>query len=231
MRPLPILLSLVSLPVLAAGLLNDTGVSTCFDGSSPVTCTAANSGDSAPYPGQDARFGRDAAQKAGTLPPKTGGGAAGFDFTPLDASGKTIAFRGFPPVPSATPACTRDNITGLIWEVKTAANANDFVNWTEANDYATLSNIFGRCGAHSGWRVPTLRELLSIVHRGTGSPAIDTHYFPNTASNAFWTSDRYARDPMGAWRVNFANGSASANDLSSYGHVRLVRSGTVIWNF
>ena len=103
MRALLCLFSLIALPApwpaLATGL-NDTGVTSCFDGTTLVTCTAANSGDSAAYPSQDARFGRDAARAAGKLPAKIGGGAAGFDFTPLDASGNAIALTGNPPVPA-----------------------------------------------------------------------------------------------------------------------------------
>ena len=66
--------------------LNDTGQDTCFDGTSLVACTEANTGDNAPNPRQDGRYGRDAQARAGQLP-KIGGGVAGFDFTALDAKG------------------------------------------------------------------------------------------------------------------------------------------------
>jgi hypothetical protein len=184
-----------------------------------------NAGNSALYPSQDARYGRDAAQQAGQLPAKIGGGAAGFDFTPLDASGNVIALTGTPPVPAATPACTRDNVTGLIWEDKTAANMNDNFIWANAANYASNTNNAGLCGAHSGWRVPTRRELLSIVHRGTNSPAIDTNFFPNTAGYWFWSSDIYAPDPAYAWSVFFRYGYSDADFRGSGVHVRLVRSG------
>jgi hypothetical protein len=225
MRALLALLALASLPTLAAGL-NDTGVYACYDGANMVACTTANAGNAALYPSQDARYGRDAAQAAGLLPAKVGGGAAGFDFTPLDASGNVIALTGTPPVPAATPACTRDNVTGLVWEVKTAANMNGTFTWAAAANYASSANSAGLCGAHSGWRVPTRRELLSIVHRGTSNPAIDTHYFPNTTGDWFWSSDIYAPSPAYAWVVDFYDGYAYANSQSgNVVHVRLVRSG------
>jgi hypothetical protein len=228
MRSLLCLLSLIALPApgpaLAAGL-NDTGITSCSDGKNLVACTAANLGDSAAYPSQDARYGRDAAQAAGKLPAKIGGGAAGFDFTPLDASGNAIALTGNPPVPAATPACTRDNVTGLVWEVKTAANMNAPFTWANAAAYASSTNSSGLCGSHSGWRVPTRRELLSIVHRGTSYPAIDTYYFPNTASYYYWSSDVSATVPTYAWVVIFGDGLTYAHYQSHYGHVRLVRSG------
>ncbi len=228
MRSLLCLLSLVALPAplpaLAVGL-NDTGVTSCFDGSNLVACTAANSGDSAAYPSQDARYGRDAAAAAGKLPAKIGGGAAGFDFTPLDASGNAIALTGNPPVPAATSACTRDNVTGLIWEVKTTANMDATMTWASAATYAGTANSAGLCGSHSGWRVPTRRELLSIVHRGSYRPAIDTNYFPNTASWSYWSSDISAPSSASVWSVKFDVGNTYAHFQGDDDYVRLVRSG------
>ena len=256
MRALLTLLALISLPVplpvLAAGL-NDTGVTQCTnDGTTLVACSAANTGNAAAYPRQDARFGRDAAQAAGKLPAKTGGGAAGFDFTPLNAAGTTITLTGTPPVPSATPACIHDNVTNLTWEVKTTSglrsNAHSYTwyngttgtvgtdtcggtlaaysNQCNTNNYVQAVNAASLCGAGSNlWRLPTRRELLSIVQHGTNSPAIDTNYFPNTPSTWFWTSDIYAPDPARAWVVYFDDGNSYAGSQSSVLHVRLVRSG------
>ncbi len=213
MRALLALLVLISLPTLAAGL-NDTGVTQCLNaaGTALEACSSANTGDAAPYPRQDARFGRDPAAGAGQLS-KTGGGAAGFDFTPLDASGTAIPLDGNG-VPSTPPACVHDNVTGLTWEVKTPANKDTSYNWANATAYAdTVSGGAGLCGisGNGTWRVPTRHELLSIVHRGTNSPAIDTNFFPNTASNRYWTSDISPPYPADAWDVDFNNGGTYAN--------------------
>jgi hypothetical protein len=255
MRALLTLLALVSLSaplsVLAAGL-NDTGVTQCLNtaGTALETCSSTNTGNAVTvaYPRQDARFGRDAAQAAGKLPAKTGGGAAGFDFTPLDASGNAIALNG----PPSTHACIHDNVTNLTWEVKTTSGLHNqahtytwhngttgdlgadtcggtlsaYSNLCNTNNYVLAVNAASPCGAGSNlWRVPTRRELLSIVHHGTNSPAIDPDYFPNTDSDWFWTSDIYAPNPAGAWGVYFGNGGTYAYDRSNDGHVRLVRSG------
>jgi hypothetical protein len=191
-------------------LLNDTGQTLCDDGTNNmVACTTANTGNTAAYPRQDGRFGRDAKATAGSLT-KTGGGAAGFDFTALDASGAATTPNGH--------ACVKDNVTNLIWSTETLSNT-----WADA---ATAATSYSRCGfgAGSGWRVPTRRELLSIVHNGAVSPAIDTTYFPGTASDWYWTSDTYAPVPAGAWYVN-GGGGTFADYKSSTLHVRLVRSG------
>ena len=222
MRTSPILLALLSLPTSAAAL-NDTGQTNCYNGTAMVTCSLSNTGDAAPYPRQDGRFGRDAAQQVGQLAAKTGGGEAGFDFSPLDASGNAIAIVGG--IPSSTPLCVRDNVTQLIWEVKTANNYSLSYTWFDATlVYASSVNTAALCSFKSGWRLPTRRELLSIVHHGAINPAIDTHYFPNTWANDYWTSDMYALDPNYTWTVNFYSGGASVYGQNFSMSVRLVRS-------
>lgn len=103
--------------VAQAGPLNDTGQTLCYNSSgATIPCTAAPAAD-------DGRFGRDAAANAGVLP-KTGKGAAGFDFTKIDNNGNVLAATATlatttPPAASTDWACTRDNVTGLTWEMKT----------------------------------------------------------------------------------------------------------------
>lgn len=101
-----------------AGPLNDTGIILCRD---PRTGADGSCGEA--QGGQDARYGRDAAATAGALP-KTGGGEAGFDFTKVCMSGEAAGQGACPANPALGTgandwACTKDNVTGLIWEVKT----------------------------------------------------------------------------------------------------------------
>lgn len=119
MRVLTILFALVSLPASAAGPLNDTGIRFCGaypTGNAAAPCT--------PDPaGQDRRYGRDAAAASGQLA-KTGAGDAGFDFTRVCMSGELAGQGSCPASPVLGSgandwACTKDNVTGLIWEVKT----------------------------------------------------------------------------------------------------------------
>ena len=90
------------------------------------------------------------------------------------------------------------------------------------------ANTATRCGFSSGWRLPTRRELLSIVHNGTSNPSIDTVHFPNTiASNLtfYWSNNTFAPNPVVVWVVDFFDGSTNAGDNSNNFAVRLVRSG------
>ena len=103
-----------------SGLLNDTGLTHCLNvsGNALEPCWENNSGDKSPYPGQDGRFGRDAASIfwpfSGFYKPADSGGHGGFAFTPLDVNGNPIPLVGDPPVPSQTPRCVWDRVTNLL---------------------------------------------------------------------------------------------------------------------
>lgn len=109
-------------PIPAARKLNDTGVVYCArevgrnDGDNRVECGDASVTNA---PQQDVSQGRDAQALAGSLSktgastPNAGTKANGFDFTKLDKDGNALA------ADAAFWRCTRDNVTGLIWENKT----------------------------------------------------------------------------------------------------------------
>jgi hypothetical protein len=97
----------IEIEVQKNGQLNDTGLTECLnEDMALISCPSSY------YIGQDAEFGRDALAKSNELA-KVGTGDAGFDFTKLDANGEPLD-------ESATEwSCVKDNLTGLIWEVKT----------------------------------------------------------------------------------------------------------------
>jgi len=96
--------------------------------------------------GQDAVYGRDAAAAAGALNgalAKVGAGPAGFDYTKLDANGVDL------PDNATNWTCVRDNVTQLVWEVKTAANVEDTYSWYNDDD---TSNGFSSNGSETDAR-------------------------------------------------------------------------------
>lgn len=241
------------------GLLNDTGLTLCDNGSNVLdTCSNTNTGDTSATPRQDGRFGRDAAQTVGQLPAKTGAGAAGFDFTKIANNGTALAASATLGTGDTDWACTRDNVTGLVWEVKTTSglrsNAYTYTWYSTASNnggnagilgtntcggtlsgysnqcntanYVATVNTAGLCGA-SDWRLPTRRELHSIVHYGSSTvPVVDEGYIIAIQSNnPYWTSDTSTPSPASAWTVRFRNGTSNAFDKSNLYHVSLVRSG------
>ena len=229
--------------------LNDTGIT--FGGDFPSGNNTDCTGETIAQ--QDCSSGRDAQATAGTLI-KVGAGAAGFDFTKLAADGSVLAIQDATYSATGSEAagtlwsCVRDNVTGLIWEVKTDdENSEHYRNNTYRwggltavgrdspdrqgdffDDWNTLVNSAnadsGLCG-FTDWRVPQRSSLRTIVHYGAFSPAIDTDFFPNTSSLFYWSSSPVADNSGNAWSVSFSFGAGTSNSRSDNDRVRLVRGG------
>jgi len=85
----------------------------------------------------------------------------------------------------------------------------------------------GNFGGHSDWRLPTIKELHSIVDYGS-RPAIDTDYFLNTVTNTssnYWSSTTNANNADLAWLVDFYYGYDYSYDKVIDDYVRAVRGG------
>jgi len=220
-------MALLAAPAGAAGRLNDTGELLCLAQMPPGEPVAVSSADcwnpgAAAFPGQDAHLGRDAAQTAGTLI-KTGAGPGGFDWL-------LIAADGTAPTPLGSQACVYDHVTGLLWSTETLGSAGRSLTWDAA---MAAGATYSHCGLTDGWRLPTWRELLSIVDFGAAayaspSPAValNAYYFPNTSAGAYWTADESAANPGAVARViRFDTGQSDFSAKSNTYSVRLVRTG------
>ncbi len=102
-------------------LLNDTGITQCGNADSNIQACPQNG-----YVNQDAEHGRDVTHNDDT------DGHAGFSFTKISSTGAELAN-------DATQwSCVKDNVTGLIWEVKIAADdlhgKNDEYFWYEPDN-------------------------------------------------------------------------------------------------
>lgn len=232
--------------------MNDTGFATCADGSSNNQACAPS--EPTNYPRQDGRYGRDAAAAKSVLY-KVGGGSAGFDFTKIANNGTDLAAGASLGSNPTDWACTRDNVTGLTWEVKTTSglrsNAHTYTWYStdptsnggtagtanggtcsggsgcDTQKFVADVNAAALCG-YTDWRLPTRKELQSLVDyslSGTGPATIDATYFPNTQANRYWSAGNYAADPASAWNVNFVIGGSNYDDKTDVNYVRLVRGG------
>jgi hypothetical protein len=109
--------------------------------------------------------------------------------------------------------------TGLMWQQGDAHNDWGF-GWEEAVTYCDALPLAG----HADWRLPSRRELLSIVDYGMYNPAIDTQYFPGCLfDNKYWSSTVTANGPDSAWEVYFSYGAAYPDGKAYALYARCVR--------
>ena len=177
--------------------LNDTGSDWCY-----YYIDFTDNYNQVCYPGQDVEYGRDALALTGQLD-KIGIGPLGFDFSKLDSDGNEL------PIDATQWACTRDNVTGLIWEIKSNDgglrdqyhtyswyNSDPNVNGglggyrnagicsgsaCDTESYVEAVNAVGLCGRND-WRIPESREYLSL------NGALFVTYFPFSPSGNYWTT-------------------------------------------
>lgn len=264
--------------IVKAQQLNDTGITLCgnyaFDGTlvhdNKVACDDQTHPDEIPA-GQDALYGRDADPQLND----DADGYQGFSYTKLDAQGNPLA------ADAEQWSCTQDNVTGLIWEVKTSSSSTTDIhgaqhkaNWYNSdhltnggshldilvnpekftgkevydlncnselelcmNSEQIISKVNTEsqlCG-FTDWRLPTGKELISLINYSKTNPMIDTRFFPNTVDNsAFLTSDTspvpgFAEDGAGVYTLHtsFITGE-TVNIKKRYANMafRLVRKGS-----
>jgi hypothetical protein len=113
-----------------------------------------------------------------------------------------------------------DLSTGLVWQAQDDGAKRW---WNEAETYCQELSL----GARTDWRLPSVKELRSIVELRTMDPAIELLVFPATASDGYWTataSDQYA---YYVWQVDFNTGvsweSEATNAAYAKEYVRCVR--------
>lgn len=104
----------------------DSGQITCFDDSSSTGAVGQGSPDPQPasHPGQDCVHGRSAADRFGLLSKVGASAAPGRDYSKIGNDGSVLPADAVLGSGPADWACTRDNDTGLIWELKVDAPAD-----------------------------------------------------------------------------------------------------------
>lgn len=119
-----------------------------------------------------------------------------------------------------------DTQTNLMWKQclegqdgKSCAGKAKRMTWEFATQQAQQADN-KRFAGQSGWRLPTVRELGSIVERQCQNPAVNLAIFPQMPAQSVWSSDQ--SDPN-AWSVDFTRGQPFASFKAGGKYVRLVR--------
>ncbi len=149
-------------------------------------------------------------------------GYAAYGYKP-DDTGHTRCVRG-----AERPSVFTDNgdgtvtdlVTGLVWQKQ---GDNLPRTWEPAISYCEALTL----GGASDWRLPNIKELLSVVDYSHASPAIDANFFPATPAEDFWSSTTAVGNSQYAWFVRFTLGACGnyekTTHWTSYRYVRCVR--------
>jgi hypothetical protein len=111
-----------------------------------------------------------------------------------------------------------DAVTGLTWQ-------------KDGTSYGALADALAACTKNSaqlpgtGWRLPNIRELASLIDYREGYPSINSS-FSSTADDYYWSSTTYqlaGHDEGQAWIVDFTDGSQIKLPKSMGNFFRCVR--------
>ena len=119
-----------------------------------------------------------------------------------------------------------DYVTGLIWQKCSMGTNNDatcsgaptIVNAGLAVNYCNTLSL-----ASKTWRLPTIKELSTLIDLGKYNPSIDSTVFPNTGLYLHWSSNIGG---AAGWTLSFIDGYGILFGNSTALYVRCVSGGT-----
>lgn len=116
-----------------------------------------------------------------------------------------------------------DHATGLIWrrcrEGRSGNSCTGGSPDTKFSHEAALAYVRNQ----PGWRLPTVKELASIVDRDRFEPALDPAFPLPYREFYFWTSTPYVGVAGHAWFVEFGEGTINGSPRQLAFYIRLVR--------
>ena len=149
----------------------------------------------------------------------------------IDAVNASATISDEVPVVAVNEAIVIDLETGLEWSrcpigftyssntCVASVNSSDYnLNWAEAHAQAQIYDSNG-----TGWRVPNVKELQSLIAATCTSRAINALWFPNAGNGDFWTSTPDAKQPDQVWKINLNTGYSSVLNKNVDRRVYLVR--------
>jgi hypothetical protein len=119
---------------------------------------------------------------------------------------------------TVTNGAVYDRVSTLTWQQTPPAQT--YV-WSDAAAYCQALTL---AGWSSGWRLPTVKELASIVDFRAGAPSIDSAAFPATSPTAFWSATPLVGAPTEAFVVYFDYGEIHYVLVTTLSAARCVHS-------
>ena len=110
---------------------------------------------------------------------------------------------------------------GQLWNAGACTGSVAVATWDVALGWAEGSTFAG----HSDWRLPSLKELRSLVEECRFNPSINDTVFLGASNSDFWSASPYVGRSDYAWYVNFGSGYAAITYRTYHRSVWLVRGG------
>jgi len=108
--------------------------------------------------------------------------------------------------------------------------------WQDTRESKTIKRSFADSDAYcdnlslaqygSGWRIPTTKELASLINLSNDNPAVANVFVNSAYNDAYWTNDQQAKLESSQWNINFKDGVinlSGKNHASFNQYVRCVR--------
>lgn len=150
-------------------------------------------------------------------------------FTKLDENGTPL------PNGAASWSMVKDNVTGLIWEMKNVSDGTaNFSNIHDADNTYTWSHAtsefidelntenFGNFSDGYAWRLPTIKELSFLSDNSRSNPSLNTDYFPKTV-DGIWSSTPCYNSTVSAYYFTFNIGMTQQSTKTASYKVWAVR--------
>jgi len=118
----------------------------------------------------------------------------------------------------AETTMVKDPTTNLVWE-DTIHTTEDKITHDEANTYCESLKV----GEVSGWRLPTLNELLTLVDYTRSDPAILKEFNHIKSGTVYWASTPYVRSRDEFWGVDFKDGATEGTSKYYNRYIRCVK--------
>ncbi|MCI5124236.1 MAG: DUF1566 domain-containing protein [Candidatus Electrothrix sp. AR5] len=145
-------------------------------------------------------------------------------------------------IPASTPTSqfvdnndgtVTDLKTGLMWRKCIAGVYGNLCDkgsparftWQQALQRPGAVNDAGGFAGHTDWRLPNIKELVSLIEEQCVHPAINLNRFPFPDTGTVWSGSPYIFNLATAWAVNFSNGGSNTTNRQGSFAVWLVRGG------
>ncbi len=117
-------------------------------------------------------------------------------------------------VPKRQTLIWTDPVTGLEWQCESPGR----MSWHQAQSYARSLTLAGR----SDWRLPSVRELESLLDRTQYRPEMRPE-IPFRDTRSYWSSTTFGSHRSNAWIVMFDGAYVLSYYKTNAYHVRCLR--------